>query len=316
MKFRQITDDISTDILLSLKLSELPFVLSKTWLHQATKQVLCELAAKGLKIKPTFWLSTEWFCPNGYLGVAIPFYLAHPRLIELEREMVGLVEGEGEDWTLKLLRHELGHVIDNAFHLRREKERREVFGPSSLSYPLYYDHRPYSKSFVRHLEGGYAQGHPAEDFAETFAVWLDPKSNWESSYRDWPALLKLNYVEKRMSELVGLQPKITRCDPIEPISDLSITLKEHYRRKLKYLRVQDNFWSGLPKLQLVSSERQRVRNLLSEELALPKYKVDRLIKSYHIGTKESPQTATSDIAPILLKRARRFFNEQRDYSPL
>ena len=30
--------------------------------------------------------------------------------------------------------------------------------------------------------GAYAASHPEEDFAETFAVWLTPRSNWRQSF--------------------------------------------------------------------------------------------------------------------------------------
>ena len=105
-------------------------------------------------------------------GVAIPFYLAHPRLERLERAYMLEVEGGTPEWCLRILRHEAGHAIDNAFKLRQRRRRQQVFGPSYKAYPEYYDPKPYSKSFVLHLDSWYAQSHPDEDFAETFAVWL------------------------------------------------------------------------------------------------------------------------------------------------
>ena len=107
-------------------------------------------------------------------GVAIPFYLAHPRLEKLERAQMLEVEGGTPEWCMKILRHEAGHAIDNAYKLRQRRRRQQIFGPSYMQYPDYYTPKPYSKSFVLHLDSWYAQSHPDEDFAETFAVWLQP----------------------------------------------------------------------------------------------------------------------------------------------
>ena len=116
-------------------------------------------------------------------GVAIPFYLAHPRLEQLERAQMLEVEGGTPDWCMKILRHEAGHAIDNAYKLRQRRRRQQVFGPSYMQYPKYYTPKPYSKSFVLHLDSWYAQSHPDEDFAETFAVWLNPDSDWRDALR-------------------------------------------------------------------------------------------------------------------------------------
>jgi hypothetical protein len=182
------------DLALSIKGSELETRIEKA---------LDELRANDLDFKPHFWLSDEWFCADGIPGIAIPFYLAHPRLERLERSQLLEVEGGDEKWCLKILRHELGHAIENAFRTRRLKARRELFGKSTEPYPEYYSPRPYSKSFVLHLDPWYAQSHPDEDFAETFAVWLTPNSQWRDRYAGWPALKKLEYMDSLMNELRG-----------------------------------------------------------------------------------------------------------------
>ena len=115
-------------------------------------------------------------------GVAIPFYLAHPRLARLEFAQMLEVEGGTPEWCMRILRHEAGHALDNAYGLRRRRRRQQLFGLSSKPYPEYYTPRPYSRSFVLHLEPWYAQSHPDEDFAETFAVWLTPDSPWRTRY--------------------------------------------------------------------------------------------------------------------------------------
>ena len=131
-------------------------------------------------------------------GIAIPFYLAHPRLARLEREQMLEVEGGTPSWCMRILRHEVGHAIDNAYMLRRRRRRQALFGSSSIEYPEFYTPKPYSRSFVLHIDNWYAQSHPDEDFAETFAVWLNPRSDWRRRYQDWPALKKLEYMDELM----------------------------------------------------------------------------------------------------------------------
>ena len=134
-------------------------------------------------------------------GIAIPFYLAHPRLAKLELAQMLEVEGGDPEACLRILRHEAGHAIDNAYALRRRPTRRRLFGNPAIEYPEYYTPKPYSKSFVQHLDHWYAQSHPDEDFAETFAVWLDPNSMWATRYAGWPAQRKLEYMDRLMREL-------------------------------------------------------------------------------------------------------------------
>jgi len=154
--------------LLGLRFRDLDLPLGPE-LESRIAQLHGELAARGLAFRPHFWLSDEWFTPDGVPGIAIPFYLAHPRLAKLELRQMLEVEGGAPDWCLKILRHETGHALENAYHLRRRRRRRELFGSTTEPYPEFYAPRPYSKSFVIHLDMWYAQAHPDEDFAETFA---------------------------------------------------------------------------------------------------------------------------------------------------
>ena len=136
-------------------------------------------------------------------GIAIPFYLAHPRLRRLELTQVLEIEGGTREWCMMILRHEAGHAIENAYRLRQRPKRQALFGKSSEPYPDSYAPKPYSRSFVVHLDSWYAQSHPDEDFAETFAVWLTPGSNWRERYAGWPALRKLEYVDELMRGIAG-----------------------------------------------------------------------------------------------------------------
>jgi hypothetical protein len=217
--------------LLELRLCDLGVTIEGTWLEERLERVRGELAARGLRLRPHFWLSDEWFSPDGVPGVALPFYLAHPRLIRLERSQMLEVEGGTREECARLIRHEVGHAIQDAYGLQRRRRWQRVFGKASTAYPDVYRPNPASKRFVQHLEGWYAQSHPVEDFAETFAVWLRPRSNWRRRYAGWPALKKLELVDELMEEIAGQRPgKTSRARPDE-IHRLRKTLGEYYREK-------------------------------------------------------------------------------------
>src|SRR5215510_5471687 len=155
----------------------------------------------------------------------------HPRLAKLELAQMLEVEGGTPEWCMRILRHEAGHAIENAYRIRRLRGRQQVFGRSSQPYPHYYRPRPYSRSFVRHLDVWYAQSHPDEDFAETFAVWLTPDSAWAERYKGWPVLKKLQYMDGLMRELANSSPKVVTTEEIDPLQTIKRTLREHYERK-------------------------------------------------------------------------------------
>jgi len=222
------------EAVLDLPICDLRLGLTGGFLEQPIAELTRELEQRGLLFRPHFWISNEWFTPDGVPGIAIPFYLAHPRLAKLELNQMLEVEGGTREWCLRILRHEAGHAIENAYKLRRRKTRQEIFGKSSQRYPMYYSPRPYSRSFVRHLDLWYAQSHPDEDFAETFAVWLTPDSLWEERYRDWPVLKKLKYVDGLMKELQGVSPCVTTSEEVDSLSSLKKTLREHYERKRRH----------------------------------------------------------------------------------
>jgi hypothetical protein len=225
------------DKLLDLKISELGVTIEGSPLEARIGELQAELDARGLTFQPHFWLSAEWFSPDGVPGVAIPFYLAHPRLAHLERTQMLEVEGGTPEWCMKILRHEAGHAIDNAYKLRQRRRRQQIFGPSYMQYPEYYTPKPYSKSFVLHLDSWYAQSHPDEDFAESFAVWLNPHSDWRNRYADWPALKKLEYMDALMSELAGKPTVVRTRRKVEPLHSLRKTLRAHYERKRRHYGV-------------------------------------------------------------------------------
>lgn len=231
-------NDLSNEELLDMRMCDLPVRIEGTPLEDRIAQLYEELEYRGLRFRPHAWLSDEWFTPDGVPGVAIPFYLAHPRLMRLEAKQMLDVEGGNEEWCMKILRHEAGHAIDNAYRLRRTKNWREVFGPASKRYPQYYSPKPYSKNFVLHLDMWYAQSHPVEDFAETFAVWLKPRSRWRAQYHGWKALHKLQFVDELMKEIGDTPAKVRTRRHVDPLKTLKKTLRQHYSKKREYYGVE------------------------------------------------------------------------------
>ncbi|MEK7301350.1 MAG: putative zinc-binding metallopeptidase [Nitrospirota bacterium] len=228
----------SDDQLLDLPMGRLNLEIKGSFLEGPIAELDGELESRRLRFRPHYWLSNEWFTPDGVPGIAIPFYLAHPRLAKLELAQMLEVEGGTPDWCLRILRHEAGHAIENAYRIRRRRTRQAIFGKSSQAYPKYYSPRPYSRSFVRHLDVWYAQSHPDEDFAETFAVWLTPDSTWQDRYRGWPVLKKLKYVDALMQELAEVEPTVVTTDEIDPLPSLKKTLREHYEQKRAHYGVE------------------------------------------------------------------------------
>ncbi len=223
---------LSDEELLSLRFCDLNLSIDDSRLKRRVQRLYSELEGRGISVRPHVWLSEEWFSPDGIPGIAVPFYLAHPRLEKLERHIMREVEGGNARWFMRILRHEAGHAVDNAYRLRRRKRWREVFGPASLQYPHRYKARPGSRRYVHHLGQWYAQAHPTEDFAETFAVWLKPNSDWRRSYASWPAFNKLAAVEELVSSVRGKRAPVRNKTRIEPIDLNTRTLAEHYRQRL------------------------------------------------------------------------------------
>jgi hypothetical protein len=200
------------------------------------RQLYADLERRGIRVRPHLWLAEEWFSPDGVPGIAVPFYLAHPRLERLERRIMREAEGGNSRLLMRILRHEAGHAIDNAYRLRRRRRWREVFGHASRPYPARYRARAGSRRYVHHLGEWYAQAHPTEDFAETFAVWLTPKSAWRKNYAGWAALHKLQAVDELIATVRGRRAPVRNRLRIEPLESNDRTLAQHYRRKLAHNR--------------------------------------------------------------------------------
>lgn len=221
----------SDEELLGLRFADLGIRMPGGFLESCLKQVSGEMAQRGIRFRPRVWVSDEWFSPDGIAGFAVPFYLTHPRLKRLERRKMFAAEGGARRDCLRLIRHETAHALQHAYRFHRRREWQRVFGRSSLRYPNRYRPDPASRDYVHHLQDWYAQCHPDEDFAETFSVWLPRRSRWRSTYDGWPALAKLEYVDRLMRQLSTAPiPRVSRR-VIDPVHRLRTSLGEHYRER-------------------------------------------------------------------------------------
>ena len=285
--------DLSDEELLDIRMSDLPVAIEGT-LAGRIAQLRGELEARDLRFPLHFYLSDEWFTPDGATAIAIPFYLAHPRLEKLEDAQMLEVEGGEHEWCMRILRHEAGHAIDNAFRLRRRRQRQHTFGSPSKPYPEFYTPKPYSKSFVLHLDSWYAQSHPDEDFAETFAVWLTPNSEWRQRYAGWRALGKLEYMDSLMDSLRGAMAPVQHPEEVDPLNGLRSTLRQHYRNKRRYYGVDyPNFYdrdlrrlfsdapefaNAMSAAQFINRIRRSVRRVVSGWTGIYQYTIDQVLE--------------------------------------
>jgi hypothetical protein len=284
----------SDDELLATRLCDLPITLQGTLMSRRVQRLNRELQRAGIVALPHVWLSDEFFSPDGVFGFAIPFYLAHPRLMHLERSQMLEVEGAGEAESRRILRHEAGHAIDDAYDLGSRARYRKLFGDPSLPYPESYKPRPDSRDYVINLANWYAQAHPVEDFAETFAIWLNPHGDWRRDYESWPALEKLEYVDALMRELAGRRPVAPTLREVGPLRRMRHTLREHYEQKRAYYAWtwpanydQDlrRIFSDDPKdatappaTQFLRRVRAQLRTRIADGTGVHAYAVDQLLR--------------------------------------
>lgn len=216
--------------ILSKPIRDLGLKLEGSPLERFVHQLYRELERKGLKrFRPACYLTDEWGCPSGEPIIGIPFYLADPKLARLEKEMNDL---EDSRQIMMYLRHEAGHAINYAYGLYKTPEWKQMFGPYRKPYRDHYRPIPFSRSFVRHMEGWYAQKHPDEDFAETFAVWLTPGSRWRKRYQGWPAMDKLRYVDRMAKQLANTDPLRARGRTDITVEEMETTVADFYEAAL------------------------------------------------------------------------------------
>ena len=294
--------ELSDEQLLELRFCELGLSIDGTWLEQCIAKLDRELAERGIQFRPAFYLADEWLCPDGEPIVGIAFYLAHPRLMRLEMTMMLEVEGGDEHACMKLLRHETGHALNYAYLLHRRRRWRELFGSFTEEYVDVYRYRPYSKRFVRNLDECYAQCHPDEDFAETFAVWLDPQSDWREAYAGWPALEKLKYVEKLVRSITAKPPVNPKGKRHWDVSRMRSTLRRHYKQKRAFYaeyypdfhdahlkRIFDDNASDQVRIRayvFLRRYRRRILDEVARSTRERKYVTDRLLRDLIARSKE------------------------------
>ena len=289
-----VFEDADDETLLAARFCDLPLSIEGTLIARRVRRLHRELQARNIVALPHAWLSEEFFNPDGVLGFAIPFYLAHPRLMRLERIQMLEVEGAGETESRRIFRHEAGHAIDEAYRLNERLRYRMLFGDAGARYPESYKPRPESRDHVINLTNWYAQAHPVEDFAETFAVWLNPHADWRKDYAGWPALEKLEYVDQLMRELAGAPPIVADKTEIEPLRALRRTLADHYAEKRDYFawswpanydqdlrRIfsDDPSNAGAPRAtRFLRRMRAHLRTRIAEGTGVHAYAVDQLLR--------------------------------------
>ena len=210
---------------------DLGLMIEGTRLAPVIDEFRAELVQRGItEVVPRFHLSTEWGVPFGTVVIGIPFYLAHPDLTALHGEQVGHIEGFNHADILRYLRHEMGHVINYAYKLYDLEGWVKLFGSITQPYREDYRPQPFSRRFVRHLPGWYAQKHPDEDWSETFAVWMTPGRDWRADYAQLPtALAKLEFCERTIAELGEREPLVTATDLDEDVSAIDYSLEQYYQ---------------------------------------------------------------------------------------
>jgi hypothetical protein len=285
---------LSDHELLERRISELGLRLEGTALEPLIRQLYDNLSAHGLVFHPPVHIGDEWFVPVGIPAIFVPFFLVHDRLRALEQTMMLEVEGGTTEWFMKLMRHEAAHAYAYAYQLPRKKKWRQIFGRTSRAEtPDSYRPRPFSRSYVVNLDDWYAQSHPDEDFAETFAVWLTPGLDWRTRYAGWKALRKLEYVEELLRSLAGKPPVHAPKYRLAEYNCLNVKLKTYYGRKRKlYEDTYPDFYDAdlrqlfpaaaggpgrIKASAYLNQRRRRLMNSICQWTNEKKYRVNKLI---------------------------------------
>ena len=302
--------------LLQVRIGDLNVRIEGSELEPRVQELYSELESRGLPLKPHCYLGDEWFSADGVPAIAIPFYLAHPRLKQLELRQMLEVEGGTPEWCDQLLRHECGHAYDHAWLFSERPDWVEVFGDREVEYlPETYRPRPYSRSFVRHLPNWYAQAHPDEDFAETFAVWLgNTQEQWRAEYKGWKALEKLEYVDRLMQEARSTPPAVTKVRRVWDAARSKRTLAKYYAAKRKlYAEDFPDFYDpdlmaifgppqpgAEPAANVMSRLEKPLINAIVRWTGQHKYVVDELVKSLKARVRELRLTVPPDQSRIMI----------------
>jgi hypothetical protein len=325
--------------LLDLRIRDLGLTLAGTWVESCIDELYRELERRDITLRPHCWLSDEWFSPNNVPGIAIPFYLVHPRLIRLERSMMHEAEGASRAECMRILRHEAGHAVQHGYRLHRRPGYQRLFGKSTTPYPTSYRPKPASRHFVQHLRAYYAQAHPDEDFAETFAVWMQPRARWRKRYEGWEALRKLEYVDALMDDLGGTRPPVRSRKRVAPVSQLTSTLREYYASKREFYAVDIpstydhelcRVFSQAPKhaarelaSRFIVRHSKEIRTLVSRWTGESEFTIDQLLqemigrsRALKLRVPAPDKKVLLDFAGMLAVRSVHFLYRRRESIPL
>ena len=225
--------------LLNSRISDLNLNIAGSPVEPLIRRLHREMEAKGFRFKPVVYLTDSWGCPDRSPVIGIPFYLADSRLARIEEEQTGEIEDSKR--IMALLRHEAGHAVNYAYRLWRRPGWEEMFGRFTRPYRDVFRPDQLSREYVKHLSSfpygrTYAQKHPDEDFAETFAVWLTPRSGWRERYRNWPVMRKLNYLAGLMKDIRRRAPENSRLQLLRPIDSMTMLLADNYGKKAERYR--------------------------------------------------------------------------------
>jgi hypothetical protein len=248
-------------------------------------------------------------------------------------------EGASRAECMRILRHEAGHAMQHGYRLHRRPSYQRLFGKSSTPYPTSYRPKPASRHFVHHLRAYYAQAHPDEDFAETFAVWLQPRSRWRKRYEGWGALRKLEWVDELIEGLKGKRPPVTTRERVASVSQLTKTLREHYDEKRTFYAVDlpntydrelCRVFSDAPRhagrelaSRFITRHAREIRALVSRWTGESEFTVDQLLRDM-IGRSRTlklrvpgpDRKVLLDFAGMLAVRSVHFLYRRRESIPL
>ncbi|MGZ5434184.1 MAG: putative zinc-binding metallopeptidase [Thermoanaerobaculia bacterium] len=275
-------EDLPEQELFDIRLRDLGVRIGGTWIDECLDDLGEDLERREIPFRPHAWLTTDFFVPDDIPGIAIPFYLAHPRLMQIERKQMLEVEGGTRQELMQILRHECGHAFDNAYQLGRDARRRELFGNASKRYPEHYRPNPASRKFVQHLRLYYAQSHPLEDFAETFAVVIGSRGGgWRKRYSGWPALKKLEYIDELLEHLRGEAPRHRKFRKPDSLPTLDMTLRAYYADKReRYLASYPDIYDRDLRRLFSDDPRHRNAELASRFLRRNSTEIRRLVANW------------------------------------
>jgi hypothetical protein len=278
--------------LLDTRICDLGLKIEGSQVERFVQQLYRELEEKGIgKFRPGVYLTDEWGCPSGEPIIGIPFYLARADVAQIERDNNDL---ESDREVMMYLRHEAGHAFNYAYRLHRTPEWKQLFGPYRRPYRENYRPVLFSKDYVRYLPGWYAQKHPDEDFAETFAVWMTPRSNWRKKYRGWGAMAKLQYMERIARELGNADLQRKRGTPDVTVDEMEMTVGDFYRHTSEQIpllevtqdgdlatmfKASKKSKSAVPAAMFLQKNRKALTDQISSWTAMPRPQVRRLMES-------------------------------------